>query len=318
MRFDRTVLMLCLVAMVVGGCQATATNQATYKAQPLRAKRTVSAHINDQPVSQRQLRAALIEYGGGMILAELILDRQVRKRLAERGRKLTAALIDTERELMSKALHSDPVMAGKLLAELRRRRGLGRQRFTRQLIRNAGLRLLIKDEVHVSEAVVRQAFEIAYGVKYRARLIVVESPSLAAKIIHEAEAGALFVDLVAAHSIDHRSRLNEGLIGPVSPADPTYPKAVRQALRQLEPGQISAAIALDRGFAVLELVSKIVAMDLSFDDVKTTLGDKVQLQLERRAMRRLARTLLEEAEVVIGDPVLAKSWEQYRRGATAP
>ena len=300
-----------LTAPPAKGRQDKTTDAATSAADPSRPV----AHIDGQPVLWRDMLPALTEHAGGAVLAELVLDRQVRRQLTKRGLEVTAEHVDGERVIMRETLHADVEKGRQLLAELRRRRGLGALRFAQLLQRNAGLRLLVRDQVQVAEPDVRQAYAIEYGERYEARLLVVASAVLASRIVHEDAAGRPFVDLVMAHSTD-ASRVAGGLIGPVSPVDPTYPKALRQALSQLAPGQVSPPVALDRGFALLKLLRKTEAQDVPFDDVKEVLAAQVRRRQERRLMQRLARTLLDEANVVVSDPALRKSWDQQQPTTT--
>ena len=328
-----TALLVVLVAAGLVACQSgsgarptrstaagiarrPAPKRARTAKSPAAAVRPICAHVNGEPVPSDELLAALTERAGGPILTELILDRQVRRRLTEHGLNVTPEQIDAERVLMQQALHADADQARQLLSQVRRRRGLGKQRFARLLERNAGLRQLVQDEVQIKDTDVRQAYDILYGPRYEARLIVVDSAALASRVAREARAGRRFVELVRKHSIDP-TRANAGLIGPISPADPTYPKAIRQALGQLEPGGISPMIALEGSFALLELLSKTAAQDIAFADVEAMLSERVRRQLDRRLMERLARTLVEEANVVIRDAKLRTSWDQHRK-ATAP
>ena len=184
-------------------------------------------------------------------------------------------------------------------------------RFGRLLARNAALRLLIQEQVQVTDVALQQAHSLRYGSRYEARLIVVDSLAAAAKLVHEANAGRSFVELVMEHSADS-SRANGGLIGPISLADPSYPKAIRQTLARLKPGDVSQSVALERGFAILKLERKSEAQQVPFDDVKKALTDQVRRQAERLLMERLARTLLDEAKLVVRDPALRTSWDQHK------
>ena len=286
-------------------------NQSNRTSVALPAESQPVAYVNGKPVSWRDLNPSLVEYAGGRILAELVLDRQIRSRLAERRLAVTAEQTDAERVLMWQALGDDPNEAERLLSRLRRRRGLGPVRFARLLERNAALRLLVQDQVQVTDAALRQAHAVRYGPSCEARLIVVDSVAAAAKLVREANAGRSFVELVMEHSTDS-SRASGGLIGPISLADPAYPKAIRQTLDRLEPGDVSQPVALDRGFAVMELERKSEAQQVPFDDVKETLTGQVRRQAERLLMDRLARTLLDEVNLVMRDPALRTSWDQYK------
>jgi parvulin-like peptidyl-prolyl isomerase len=258
------------------------------------------------------LQEPLAEAAGGQVLAEWVLDRALARRLAERGLKVDDQAIAFERQMLLEGLSEDADEAARLLRELRDNRGLGPRRFDQLLARNASMRLLVRDGVQVSDDAVREAFELAYGQRYEARVIVVASAAEAARIARQAREGASFIDLALQHSTD-ASRAQGGLLPPISLADVTYPDAFRTVLRTLEPGQVSSPIALGNGFALLKLERKTQAADVKLDDVQEVLRQRVRRRDEALAMQRLARTLLEESDPVILNPTLQAGWQQQRR-----
>ena len=187
---------------------------------------------------------------------------------------------------------------------------------TQLLTRNAGLRLLVQDDVEISDAAIDQAYWFEYGPRYEARLIVTDSFQEAAGLVRRARQGESFIDLAIAHSKD-LSRAQGGLIGPISPVDPTYPQVVRTTLQLLVPGEVADPVALEEGFAVLRLERKIEGQDVELDDVKDVLARRVRRRVERMLMQRLARTMLGEADVIVLDPGLHNSWKRHHKTGTA-
>ena len=112
-------------------------------------------------------------------------------------------------------------------------------------------------------------------------------------------------------SIDESS-VQGGLLPLISPADPTFPSAVRQVIVTMHAGQISDPISLESGFAILKLERKIDGINVPFDDVKEELTALVQRQAERMQMQQLGAAMLKEASITVLDPVLEASWKQYR------
>jgi parvulin-like peptidyl-prolyl isomerase len=271
----------------------------------------VVVYIDGRPLGSDQLLEPLIEASGGQVLAELVLESQVARELNARGLQIAPERVAAERDQLRQALDPDPNEAERLLARLRERRGLGDTRFHRLLSRNAALRLLVQDEVEVSDAAVREAYELRYGPRYEARLIVTADVATAGQVIQRARAGESFIDLAIAHSSDV-SRAQGGLLAPISPADPTYPASIRSALTQLQPGEISEPITIENGLAVLKLERKIDGEAVQFDDVKEALGREVRRQVEQMHMQRLARMLLERADVLILDAGLDQSWNDQK------
>ncbi len=315
-----------IVLACLAGCQSAKKNTPTTSVSAQspgngretapRAARPV-AYVNAQAVTSDDLLPTLYEAAGGEALADLILDQRIAARLTQRGFVVDAQALADEKTIILKTQSDDPDTAARLLEELRSVRGLGPVRFESLLRRNAGLRMLIEDQVEVTEAAVKQAYLLRYGPKYRVRLIVTQSAQDAARLRERAIQGEAFVDLAAMHSID-ASAAQGGLLSPISPADPQYPQALRNALPKLTPDQPSPVIALSDRFAVLALEDKIDSQAVEFADVKQALSDSVRLRNQRLLMEQLARELLAEAEVIVLDPTLKPAWESQRKRLTLP
>ncbi len=272
-------------------------------------------------ITLADLRAPLFEAAGGQILAETLLDRLVQRTLAERG--LTRAVdddaLERERAILLRTLSPNTTAAtdgdldqgARILDELRQRRGLGSQRFADLLRRNAGLRLLVADQVTVTDIALEQAYQLQYGQRYQARLITTPAFNEAVAVVRAARAGESFVDLAIEHSTDV-SRQQGGRLEPISVADASYPLAIRTALSQMQPGQVSEPIALEQGFAVLLLERTIAPDAVQLESVRDELTRRVRLQAEAVLMQQLARDLLANAQVLVLDPTLQKSWTQQR------
>ena len=151
-----------------------------------------------------------------------------------------------------------------------------------------------------------------HGPRYQVRIIVTNTVTDAQRLARQVAEGASFIDLAIAHSIDG-SRAQGGLIDPISPADPTWPKALRDVVVGLEPGQVSNPIALDRGFAIAQLQRVVPGSDAIFEQVQPELERMVRLDMEGQAIRRLIRTIVDEADLLILDPALDWSWQNQRR-----
>jgi foldase protein PrsA len=219
------------------------------------------------------------------VLIETVMDRSLEQRLAERGLKVGEQDIQAEERILSETLSRDADQATRLLRELRNRRGLGDWRYAKLLWRNAAMRALVQPEVVVNDATLQQAYEIRYGPRYEARLIVANQAGEANAIVRRARDGAVFSDLAVQHSTDS-SKANGGRIDPINPADPSWPEGVRDAIVKLQPGEVSDPILMDNGYAILRLERKIDAQPVRFDDVR----DQLARHDRRREQRERARS----------------------------
>ena len=264
----------------------------------------------------------IVQAHGGEALEEILLDRAVQARLKQEGIALEQSQIDAERQRVLAALATDPDQAARLMKEMRAQRGLDDVRFGNLLRRNAGLRTLVSDKITINEAATRQAYQLRYGDRYQVRLITSGSLDQLTRARRLAVDSATFTKLAIEISTD-RSMQQGGLLSPVSPADPTYPKAIRDALPKLKvdntASRLSPIIALDQGYALLWLEEVIKQADPpGIEQVRDELAAAVRDDLESVRMRQLARTLIEQTNVVVLDPALDKSWRQQFDSLQAP
>ncbi|TVQ34230.1 MAG: peptidylprolyl isomerase [Phycisphaeraceae bacterium] len=278
------------------------------------------AMIDGSPITMEQLAPALLEVAGAAALEEIVIDMMLAREAERRGVRITEADIDRERERLVASLAradeaADAERGERLLREMRRARGLGAERFRALLRRTALMRALVADDVSVSEAAVRQSYELRHGVRYRARLITVPTAGEAAEARRRLNAGASFGEVAARMSTDV-SAARGGLIEEISPADPSYPAAIRSALERLTPGEVSPPVAIGDGFAILLLDSVTAPDRADFEHVRPALESEVRRRQERLLMDRLAERLLEGARVTIFDAGLRRSWEARRAPGT--
>jgi hypothetical protein len=309
----RLTLCLCVILAQSGGCRSDPTDLTPNKAQnPNRATAQPVAYLNGQAISNRDLVDPLYEAAGGRILQQIVLGLLIDEQRAQRGLVLEQDRIDAESKLLAQTLApNDPDRAADLLNVLRRRRGLGPKRFAALLRQNAALRWLIADQVHITNAALQQAYQQQYGPRYRGRLLVTSTATQAATLARQIQDGESFGDLAAQHSTD-ASAGRGGLLEPISPADPTYPKAIRNAITRLQPGQTSGVIAIDDGFALFKLEEISQLDNINFNDVKSPLRSQVQRRTEWMLMQQKAAALLQQAKIVILDPTLKESWDKQQ------
>lgn len=326
MRNTMPLLLFAIVAPFVAACQSNTSQNpdqspATHNAVADIGERPI-AFLNGKPVTQSELYRLIAPAQGGEALAEILLSRAVSNRLNEQGIQLDQADLDRERDQLLTSLDPDPDQAARLLKEMRDQRGLSNKRFDDMLRRNAGLRRLVRDQIMISDAAISQAYELRHGKRYQVRLIVTDKLDKLTKARRQVINGESFTDLAIELSSDDSARQG-GLLSPISPVDPTYPKAIRDALPRLTmhntATRLSPAIALDSGYALLYL-EEVLSQDNrpTKDQVRAILEIVVRSELERLRMRQLARTLIEQADVVVLDPLLGKAWDRQMDSIESP
>jgi hypothetical protein len=287
-------------------------------AQPARPWTDPVAEAAGQPVTWELLQPILAEAAGAQALQELVLDRMLVLELRRRGLSISPEETARERTLVTDTIARDasasPEDTERLLAAVRKRRGLGPARFDRLIERTAGLRKLVATDVTITPEELRQAYDMRHGPRFRARAIMTSTDREAAELLQQLTEGTpqrrpvLFAELATKRSIDP-SASRGGILEPISPADPAYPSSIRAALQRLQPGDLSTVIAVDRGFAIVLLEEVTPADGTPFERAAPAIEAQVRLRRERLAMDDLARRLLREADITVIDRSLAWSWQ---------
>ncbi len=292
-----------------------AANPVDSSAEPQNVSTVIDARpaalVNGRVVQWGELRPLLNEAAGAMVLQEVILDRIAAETLLRRGLQITDEDVDAERQLFLETLDPDPDLAERLANEVRARQGLGPQRFQRLMRRNAMLRALIRGEVRLNEATIQRMYQMIYGPKRQARLMVVPGLAEAEAAIERLRRGEAFADVAVQISTDS-SAARGGLLEPISRGDVSYPEALRQALWSLGSGEISAPVLLDTGYAVLMSVREIAGEDVEPAQVRSAVERLARLHHERLLMDQLARQMLFQTSVTIFDKALQDNWSRQR------
>jgi hypothetical protein len=341
-----------LVLVMLSGTGAAARAQPR-EAPPVREQ--PAALVNGEPVTWGELQPMLAEAAGGAVLQEAVLDRLLMARSKTQAILITPDDIAAERRLLVDTIARDagagPDDAERLLERVRQTRGLGEERFTRLLDRNARMRKLVAPTVQVSEEEVAQAAEMLLGAKYRIRVLVTKGQGDAAAIRRDltARLGAVFVGQqvvgsalgcvlvgepfawrtpaaalseafarAAMKSSIDTSAGRGGLLEPISTADPAYPSSVRQCLRTLVPGQVSPVLAVDRGFALVLLEEVVPGESPILEASLASVRERVRARRQRRAMDALAEQLLGEAQIRVMDRSLEWSRRTARPASSPP
>lgn len=296
------------------------------------------AIVGGETLTWDDLRPAMVERAGAEALEEAALDVLLRQMCARAAIVIREPDIKNERGLLvrtvSRTASMDDPQAQRVLEELRARRGLGEYRFRALLERSAMLRALVRaeagtqGELRATEDDITRAYEVKYGPRVRARIIVLADARDADRV-RAALARESFESVASKESIDPSS-VHGGMIEPVSLSDPTQPEALRSALQSLAPGAVSPPFQVTWEDAATGSTMSGVAFVKhegaenrpaapALESVRTDLGDEVTLVRERAAMERLARRTLgsrgrggSSDSVQVLDSQLGKAWDNRR------
>jgi len=292
------VSMLCIHS----GCRSTGDSSPTPTPTVVSAARPI-ALAEGERVTLAEVEAALLERAGAEVLRERVLDRAVAREAARRDLDIDDLAVAREREIVLETLSDDPDRAERLLADLRRERGLGPTRFAALLRRTATLRALVAEDVVVDDALVQSAWDATHGEKRVSRVIALEDLRAAETARRRVVTGEPF-GLVAAESSVDPSAVRGGRLPAVSRLDPAWPEAFRSTLFELRPGTISQPIGVDGRFLLIEVVETVPPSGIDLAAGRAEATATARLAVESLLMDRLARRLVPDANLEPLHPAL--------------
>lgn len=297
-------------AFLVSGCGGSSK---PFLDTPTTAKPPV-AIVGGQRIARQELLSRLSEAAGARVLEEIILDQAIADEIKLRGISITdeqlAAEEDRLIDLLSDGLDVDADTAANIETRIRNVRGLGPKRWASLVRRSASLRLLVADQVDLSETALRLAHQQRYGTRYEIRLLQTSSRQEIAQyrdeIVTAPSPRDRFSSLAADHSTDLGAR---GTLITISPLDPRVPEGLRKAADSLTPGNVSGVIAINDGYALVWLETQLDPDGPSLEESRDQLEALVRLRQERLLMESEARSLLLGQGVTVFDPSLAWAWD---------
>ena len=306
------ILVLLVLGGTTGGCTSDPV-PAPPAAVVVEPTARPIASVDGRRMNLQEIEAALLEFGGATVVRERALDRAVAREAAQRGIEVDEAAIARERRLLVENLSPDPDRAELLLVELRRARGLGPLRFAGLLRRNALLRALVSEDVVLDERTVRGAWDAVHGPARTIRIIATSDLRSAESARSRIEKGEDFT-LVAIDSSIDASGPRGGRLAPISRLDPSWPEALRTAIFEQPPGELSEATPLNGRILIFEVLEERPGDGVAFDDARAEAERVTRLAAERLLMDRLARRLVAEDSIEPLDPSLRWSLDdQVRR-----
>jgi foldase protein PrsA len=309
---------LIVMSLIVPGCNLLAPPSPAAAApaaqtQPAASPWTtdqadLAATIDGRPISQARLNELLLKAYGYDALQQIVRSDVVE----EAGQKdgVTINEQDIQKETVETLDTVAPdLQAGeqeRILTAILAERHVPRAYWDMTMRRNAILRKLALQRVKVTDAMLQEEFSRQYGQKVTVRHIQLANTTDAQKVLDLLGKGADFAELARRFSINQRTAGSGGMLGTFSRDSTEVPPGLLKAAFDLEDGQISEIIQVDRYFHVLRRESSEARKDVRFDDVKATLRDQVVKTAVRQAQMQLLANLLQDVNLNVLNPELRK------------
>ena len=300
------VTFLVLLPSALNGCNQPKQYKPATRSQTVYAKPTPDSKIvglfGKTTIRRDDLWISLLELGGQEIIEEHVLTLTLEQELHAHGMTIKPEELDYEYQLLRTfSTPVDEIVFENMLQE----KGIGPNRKSSLLWRNAALRKLIQTHIKVNEDAVRRMFAIIHGNAYPTRIIVLSTLEEANEVKRELDDGSSFTDIAIEYSIDS-SASRGGRVNAISPADPAWPSPIREAVSSIEVNTISNPLFIGDRWVILKVTGKPTSSSILFDDVEPEMRRLATLAQERFYMEELVQELTRANALKIIDPEAKK------------
>ena len=268
--------------------------------------------IHQQVPQGAQRNAAISQLYKGLL--QKMVDEEIEQRAAVQA-KVTVTPREVE-EALARVAAQNGVTVDKLLGEARRS-GLDdsayRDELRRQLLQTKLINVRLQGRIRVTEDDLVKAYraielEEREKLAFRAAWLVVSSPqglsaaeargrrTQAERLARDAQR-ADFAALVQVHSDDPSTKDAGGVLPYTKLAE--VPPVLRRVLSGLATGQVSGAIPIPGGYAIIKLLERQESSLPDYDEAKDELGQRVYLEKMTQARRTWLDSLRRQQHVEV-------------------
>lgn len=270
--------------------------------------------IDGEPFSRAVLVELLLRTHGPVLFNELVVIARAETEAKKRGLTLREEQVDEEHQRFLRSI-VDPLSglggdafnraeAERVLDIVLAEKGLSREEYRLGLKRTSLLRLLVKDEIAVSDEDVEVEVRRRTGPRVSVRHIQAGSLLQAEQALSELRAGRPFEEVATRLSGHRASAAEGGLLPPFSREDPRVPAALRAAAFSLEPGQVSDPIRVGNWYHLLRVEGAVPSEGASSETAREAVRESLRRIREDERIPRVYQRLLNEANVEVSDPAL--------------
>jgi parvulin-like peptidyl-prolyl isomerase len=255
-----------------------------------RPKHDVMAVVNGQDIRRDALATACVERFGEEVLEGLVNKRLIQHHCRNRGIQVTDEEIEAEIDRMAKRFKIGREQLIKDVIE--RQRGVSEAQYKNDMLwPMLAIRKVAAEQLTVTDAQLREAYESQFGEAVKCRLLVVADRALAERLQQQLAANPDdFARLAMQHSVDINSASIGGLIQPIRRH--VGDKAIEQEVFSLQTGQVSQTIPVGEQFAILKCEGRLPARNVPLESVQ----DELLEQIKESKLREFANTLFQDLQ----------------------
>ncbi len=277
------------------------------------------AMVNGTPLYMAELHDLLLQGFGLEMAQQLVATEMVRQEFARQQLTLSEddVLAENDRTLRE-VVGEDytPDQRDSILRQIQEKKRVPREHWDVTIRRNAMLRKLAEQRVHITDADLRTEYGDQYGRRVVVRHIQVSTQHEAQQMLGELRRGADFATLAKRYSRHPTTAKEGGLLPPIGPlSPPEIPDILRrEALAMQAPGDLAGPILTGSVFHVLRLEQVIGAQAADFEQVRADLTETLRQRQITLLAERIWADLYSQATITFVDPTL----REKARSESAP
>lgn len=238
----------------------------------------VVAKIGEEKISASELEVALNHRYGSQVLKELIDHRLVAREAEKLGLTVSPEEIATELNNMKKGYRSDAEFYQSIRDEL----GMNEDDLKADIRNNLLMEKIATKDVQISDAEAKAYYDEHKDDYFKPESvhlsqIIVDSADEASQVKKELQGGSDFSTLAKERSKDVLTASNGGDLGFVDMDDPFVSPEILERAGELKVGEVSDAIALKEGYALIMVLEKKESVNMPFEQVKKEIKKEIAL-----------------------------------------
>jgi foldase protein PrsA len=222
--------------------------------QTVKDNERIVAAIGSRKITIGELETALEQRYGAELLNQIIDREAISLEGKETGISVTNAEIERELKRMQQGYESE----GQFYESMKVQLGMSKEELREDvhyklLLDKLATRNITITDAQVEEYIQTHPDEFKSEVEFHIRIIVVSTKEQANKVLSDLAKGEDFATLARDRSLDDNTSNGGGDLGWIEENDPFVAAPIMNAAKQLKVGETSKPIAVDNGYAIVNL-----------------------------------------------------------------
>ncbi|PZE19228.1 SurA N-terminal domain-containing protein [Paenibacillus xerothermodurans] len=257
------------------------------------------ATIGEKTITSADLEKQLLQKYGRELLNQMVDHEVVRMEGKALGITVEESEIQKELKRMQQGYDSEDQFYQAMREQLGMTMdALKTDVYDKLLLEKLATRHVTVTDTQVDEYIAAHPDEFRITQQLRLQQIVVGGPEQAAKVMADIDRGLDFAQVAQERSLDDATRNSGGDLGWIDEDDPFIAEPLLSAVKQLQIGDISEAIAINDHFYILKLVDRKQHPTMTREQIRESVRKEMALR-EAPPLKEVLKMLREKWNVSI-------------------